>query len=46
MQGFDTGLIPRLSYNADRRVGTPGGYLVAVDLDGKGLRPIGGYQVP
>jgi ABC-type branched-subunit amino acid transport system substrate-binding protein len=46
VQSFDTGLMPRLSYNPDRRIGAPGGYLVAVDLEGKGLRPIGGYQLP
>lgn len=44
VQGFDTGLLPRLSYNADRRVGAAGAYLVAVDLDSKGLRPLGGWQ--
>lgn len=46
VQNFDTGLLPRLSYNADRRIGSTGGYLVGVDLQGKGLRPIGGYQTP
>lgn len=46
VQSFDTGLMPRLSYNPDRRIGAPGGYLVAVDLEGKGLRPIGGYLLP
>lgn len=46
VQSFDTGLVPRLSYNADRRIGALGGYLVAVDLEGKGLRPLGGYQTP
>ncbi|MFZ2648641.1 MAG: ABC transporter substrate-binding protein, partial [Burkholderiaceae bacterium] len=44
VQGFDTGLIPRLSYNADRRIGAMGAYLVAVDLEHKGLRPLGGYR--
>jgi ABC-type branched-subunit amino acid transport system substrate-binding protein len=44
VQGFDTGLLPRLSYNADRRIGAAGAYLVAVDLDSKGLRPLGGWQ--
>jgi hypothetical protein len=43
VQGFDTGLIPRVTYNADRRIGAMGGYLVAVDLERKGLRPLGGY---
>jgi cytochrome c553 len=43
VQGFETGLTPPMSYNADRRIGTMGGYLVAVDLERKGLRPMGGY---
>ena len=43
VQGFDTGLMPALSYNADRRIGAMGGYLLAVDLDKKSLRPMGGY---
>jgi hypothetical protein len=43
VQGFDTGLIPQVSYNADRRIGSMGGYLVALDLERKGLRPLGGY---
>jgi ABC-type branched-subunit amino acid transport system substrate-binding protein len=44
VQGFDTGLLPRLSYNADRRIGAAGAYLVAVDLESKGLRPLGAWQ--
>lgn len=43
VQGLDTGLLPQLSYNADRRIGAMGGYLVKVDLERKGLRPLGGY---
>jgi ABC-type branched-subunit amino acid transport system substrate-binding protein len=47
VQGFDTGLIPKVSYNADRRIGAMGAYLLAVDLERKGLRPLGGYtQLP
>jgi ABC-type branched-subunit amino acid transport system substrate-binding protein len=44
VQGFETGLLPRLSYNADRRIGAAGAYLVVVDQDSKGLRPLGGWQ--
>lgn len=44
LQGFDTGLLPPLSYNADRRIGAMGGYLIAVDVENKALRPVGGYQ--
>lgn len=43
VQGFETGLVPQVSYNADRRIGSMGGYLVAVDLEHKSLRPLGGY---
>lgn len=44
VQGFDTGLLPAVSFNADRRIGAMGGYLVSVDLQRKTLRPLGGYQ--
>jgi ABC-type branched-subunit amino acid transport system substrate-binding protein len=46
VQSFDTGLLPPLSYNADRRIGALGGYLVGVDLAARGLRPLGGYRLP
>jgi ABC-type branched-subunit amino acid transport system substrate-binding protein len=46
VQSLETGLLPPLSYNADRRIGALGGYLVSVDLDSKGLRPLGGYLLP
>lgn len=32
VQGFDTGLTPRIGYNADRRIGSYGAYAVRVDL--------------
>ena len=46
VQGLETGLVPPLSFNADRRIGALGAYLVSVDLDTKGLRPLGGYLLP
>lgn len=46
VQSFDTGLLPPLSFNADRRIGAAGGYLVGVDLDAHSLRPLGGYRLP
>ena len=46
VQGLETGLVPPLSFNADRRIGALGAYLVSVDLDSKGLRPLGGYLLP
>jgi len=44
VQGFETGLMPPLSYNADRRIGAWGGYLVGVDAANRTLRPLGGYE--
>ena len=43
VQGFETGLVPPLSYNADRRIGAMGAYLLELDLEGKDLRPLQGY---
>jgi len=44
VRGFDTGLVPPLSYNADRRIGAMGAYLVAVDLAQKRLVALGAYR--
>ena len=44
VQGYETGLLPALSYNADRRIGAMGAYLLRVDLEHKSLRALGGYQ--
>jgi ABC-type branched-subunit amino acid transport system substrate-binding protein len=46
VQGFDTGLLPPLSYNADRRIGSMGGFVLGIAPDGSGLRPLGGYLTP
>ncbi|MEY2689789.1 MAG: hypothetical protein RL375_3988 [Pseudomonadota bacterium] len=46
VQGFDTGLMPPLSFNADRRIGSLGAYVFAIAADGTGLRPLGGYLTP
>ncbi|EHR73472.1 ABC-type branched-chain amino acid transport system, periplasmic component [Burkholderiales bacterium JOSHI_001] len=43
VQSFDTGLMPRLSYNADRRIGAMGAYLVGLDFADKSIKPLGGY---
>jgi len=43
MQGFDTGLVPAVSFNARRRVGALGGYIVVLDLKGKNFRQLGGF---
>jgi ABC-type branched-subunit amino acid transport system substrate-binding protein len=47
IQGFEPGLVPAVSYNARRRVGALGGYVVAVDLERGRFRPLGGFvQLP
>jgi ABC-type branched-subunit amino acid transport system substrate-binding protein len=40
LQGFETGLMPRLSYNADRRIGSYGAYVVKVDLAKRTFTPL------
>jgi ABC-type branched-subunit amino acid transport system substrate-binding protein len=44
VQGFDAGLVPPLSYNARRRVGALGGYVVARDIESGSFRPVGGFE--
>ena len=39
LQGFDTGLMPRIGYNADRRIGSYGAYAVQVDLANRTFLP-------
>ena len=41
VQSFETGLMPRLSYNADRRIGAMGAYLVGLDFADKSIKPLG-----
>jgi ABC-type branched-subunit amino acid transport system substrate-binding protein len=43
LHGYDSGMLPPLSYTADRRIGALGGYVVAVDPERKDFRPIGGF---
>ncbi len=40
---FETGLTPRLSYHANRRIGALGAYIVALDPVGKTFVPSGGW---
>lgn len=40
---FDTGLLPPLTYHADRRIGARGAYGVTVDLEKKTFVPVGGW---
>ncbi len=41
--GFKTGLTPAIGFNANRRIGALGAYIVAVDLKAKTLKPISGW---
>jgi hypothetical protein len=43
VQGFEPGLVPAVSFNAKRRIGALGGYVVAVDLKGKNFSQVGGF---
>ena len=45
--GFESGLLPALSFNSRRRVGAPGGYVVSVGLETKSFRQLGEFvQLP
>src|SRR5262249_27753006 len=44
LHGFDTGLMPKISYGPNKRIGALGAYIVAVDLDKKELVPAGGWR--
>jgi hypothetical protein len=39
LQSFDTGLMPPIGYNADRRIGSYGAYAVKVDLANRSFQP-------
>jgi ABC-type branched-subunit amino acid transport system substrate-binding protein len=39
LYNFDTGLTPPITYNANRRIGALGAYVVAVDLEKRSLTP-------
>jgi len=43
IQHFETGLVPAVSFNAKRRVGALGGYIVGLDLKSKNFRQLGGF---
>lgn len=43
LSGFETGVLPPLSYGTVRRIGAAGAWLVLVDLEAKGFRPLGGF---
>ena len=43
VHGFEPGLVPAVSFNAKRRIGALGGYVVAVDLKAKNFSQVGGF---
>jgi ABC-type branched-subunit amino acid transport system substrate-binding protein len=43
IQGFEPGLVPPVSFNAKRRIGALGGYIVGLDLKTKNYRQLGGF---
>lgn len=43
LQDFETGLVPAVSFNARRRIGALGGYVVVPDLEAKSFRAVGGF---
>jgi ABC-type branched-subunit amino acid transport system substrate-binding protein len=40
---FDTGLMPRIGYGPDRRIGALGAYIVTLDSNKKQCRPVSGW---
>ncbi|HWO00081.1 MAG TPA: ABC transporter substrate-binding protein [Blastocatellia bacterium] len=40
---FDTGLMPRIGFGPDRRIGALGAYIVTLDSDNKQFRPVSGW---
>jgi len=40
---YQTELTPAISYGPNRRIGAMGAYVVQIDLQGKKLRPVGGW---
>jgi ABC-type branched-subunit amino acid transport system substrate-binding protein len=43
LNNYETGMLPPLTYNSDRRIGALGGYIVAVDPKRKDFRVQGGF---
>jgi len=43
LNGFDTGLMPKISYGPSKRIGALGAYIIAVDLENKQFIPAGGW---
>ncbi|MHC1742944.1 MAG: ABC transporter substrate-binding protein [Syntrophobacteraceae bacterium] len=43
---FETGLMPKITYGPNRRIGALGAYILRVDAAKKDLSPVGGWIVP
>ena len=43
MQDFEPGLVPAIRFNAQRRIGALGGYIVGLDLKHRNFRQLGGF---
>lgn len=43
LSGFETGVLPPISYGPTRRIGAMGAWLVAVDVERRAFRPLSGY---
>ncbi len=43
LYAFETGVVPPISYGVVRRIGAPGAWLVAADLEAQAFRPRGGW---
>jgi len=46
LRDYDTGLTPRLSYGPNRHIGAPGAYVVTIDANIKGIKPVSGWMEP
>ncbi|HWX42814.1 MAG TPA: ABC transporter substrate-binding protein [Blastocatellia bacterium] len=43
LSNFDTGLMPKISYGPNRRIGARGAYVMGIDLEKKQLTPASGW---
>jgi ABC-type branched-subunit amino acid transport system substrate-binding protein len=47
LNSFDTGLMPKITYGPNKRIGASGAYVLALDLEKRQLVPAGGWvEVP
>jgi hypothetical protein len=43
---FNTALTPPITYTPNRRIGSMGAYIVAIDVEGNGPTPVSGFLEP